>query len=146
MFYMIELEVSIQIYYSPVTDGLISWQKITNLEVAMFLCESLWFSLHHAVREVAMCSGKDARTLPQVLQNVMHYGYLLWNKAQPMSCNTTSVLHIPVPTRHYKCDSNAPELDDCRWRKARKYIVPHVFIKCLLNIIQRESVVIRFHL
>lgn len=111
VFCMIELEVSMQIYYSAVTGGLMSWQKI-NLEMMMFLYGSLWFSLYNEIWEIAVCSVKDARRLPQVLQNIMHYGYLLGNKAQPMSRNTTSVLYIPVPTRHLKCDSNTPQLND----------------------------------
>jgi len=78
----------------------------------MLLHESLRFPLYHEIRETAKCSGKDARKLPQVLPNIMLYGYLLRNKLQPTSHNTTSVLYTPVPTRHFKCDSSTPQLDD----------------------------------
>lgn len=59
-----------------------------------------------------MCSGKDARKPPQVLQNIMHLWTPLVKQVQPMSHNTTKVLHNLVPTRHFQCYSNTPQMDN----------------------------------
>lgn len=64
------------------------------------------------IRDTGMCSGKDTRKLPQVLQNIMHLWIPLVKQVQPMSHNTTNVLHNIVSTRHFQCDSNTPQLDD----------------------------------
>lgn len=126
VFYTLELNVSIQIDYSCLTDELITWQKTAENWRCCCCFTNLWLSIHDEIRESNTFWQSCKKVSKHRFYKKPFIIHASWETVHSQWHGLTPVCSIPI--RHFKCDSSSPQLDDFADEKKPEFTSFHMLL------------------